>query len=316
VLWLVSAHFAEPVTPKMCFAVKRIVEYPCGMRTITRRSVLRAGCIFTMCSAGDSSMAQVLLSQIGKVHETVNRETSAFTRRVARSFSPAFEAEVDALISELKVGPQTGSDLLAKLDFLYLFRAETEEAATSNLLRPDWTLKVNGRVVHRPGLGFQGDGKTGSIGISFRATNRSIRWGRDSACAFFHVFAPSGNDNGFYLTLPPPLEGAMGSLGRRRAEAGFWLANKEGARVGVYRDGALERAPELGAEPGPGAELHLFRDTSQRFSDFGLSLVGGGGGFSPAESGDLFSVLSDFATRSLPWSQFDLEVGDGSSNQP
>jgi hypothetical protein len=254
------------------------------------------------------------------VYRFDNEEAAALVAEMVPRPNNARKEAIDALYSALKLGETSGSNILAKLDMLFLFGAHNAQAAPLN-----WAgaadLSIIGSLTYEVDGGYVGNGVDGYLSAGL-APGGLTKFTQNSAFACVGVNVDGANTNsvvgqagsGTGRLLVNPRTGTGAVSGRLNTATTFTTTATVASRLGrtefsrvnstqtsVYKDGALvETVASTSATPSSQTELITVLRNNTTYLDDGVNVFALGSGLTASEVADFDAAIEAYATTIEP----------------
>lgn len=249
-----------------------------------------------------------------------NVETSSLLAKMLPQPDDDRKAAIDIVYSALKIGAASGSNILAKLDALFLFGAHNVQAAPLN-----WAggvdVAASGGIAYEVDGGYVGDGVDGYLSAGV-APGGLTKFTQNSAfvCIGLNVDGANinsvvGQEGGSVVRLlVNPMTGTGAVSGRLNSAATFTTTATVASRLGrtalsrinstqisVYKDGTLvETAASTSATPSSQTDFISILRNNATYLDDGVNVFALGSGLTSLEVADFDAAIEMYATTIEP----------------
>lgn len=258
---------------------------------------------------------------VGDPYPYVNIEAKQFVARMTEKPDDTRKGLIDDLFGALKNGATSGSNILAKLDALYIFAAPAEQIALLNWAAATLPMTAAGGIALTADAGYVGDGVDDYLTPSI-APSQLTKYVQNSAFVALGLNV-DGNNTGTVvglsgagiqrLALNP--RGATGVVsGRLNSSSTFnttatvasrvgrtYLSRTDNSQVGVYRDGSLvETVSTASADPSSQTDSIVLPRNNTAYLDDGVNMLALGSGFDADEVADFDAAIAAFINAIAP----------------
>lgn len=242
-----------------------------------------------------------------------NTEAQAFESAAdTTGWDDTLRGDIDQLFSDLKSGQINGTNVLSKLDFLYLHDLPNEADSLRCVIDPTRVATNNG-ATHAPGEGFTGDRSSAHIDTNYNPNTDATNYTVNSASfgAWLRTVG-SGDLMGARQSSRCNLRGAGQLRGPNQNSttqltsagwsAGLWVADRSGANSrDLYVDGVSVDSDTETATTSPNVNFYVLAGNSSDIalddpSSHQVSASFGGGSLSANEQADFHDALNRYRT--------------------